>query len=504
MDWKKKLWKTSISALGLQLITFVCGFIIPRLYLLHYGSEINGLVSSVAMFLGFISLAEFGVGAVVESALYKPLAEQDHDAVSRIIISSSRFFRKVAFVLAGYLLVLVIVYPKVVSTSFDPWFVISLILAISINLFAQYFVGMTNRLLLNADQAGYIQINLQTIALVISTIVSYILIISGASIQVVCLTASLIHLMQPVGLSIYIKKHYQLNKRLELREEPIKQKWNGLTQHISTVVLDKTDVITLTLFSTLTNVSVYYVHYIVVAGIKSVLYSVTYGFQATLGDMFAKKAPRLDEEYAFFEWLVHTAVVLLYSCTMVLISPFVQVYTRGISDANYNAPLFAALITIAIAFICIRIPYLAMVKAAGHYKQTQIAALVEAGINIVVSVALVFQFGLPGIAIGTLVSVLFRTTYLSMYLSKNILSRPVKHYFIHLGIDAVTMILAVLCCSFLKLDELSYMAWILMALKTVAIILPITLIINLIAYRQNLLRCAGACKRLLGLKGRHQ
>ncbi|HPJ01290.1 MAG TPA: polysaccharide biosynthesis C-terminal domain-containing protein [Candidatus Limiplasma sp.] len=504
MDRQKKLWRTSLSALGFQLVTFITGFIIPRLYLLYYGSETNGLVSSVAMFLGFISLAEFGVGAVVQSALYKPLAEKNHDEISRIIISSERFFRKVAFALVGYLALLAIVYPRIVSSPFDPWFIISLILAISIGLFAQYFIGMTYRLLLNADQVGYIQINLSTFALVISTITAFILVQSGASIQIVCLASSVIFLIQPFGMSLYVKKHYQLNKQLTLHEEPIKQKWNGLTQHISTVVLDKTDVVTLTLFSTLTNVSVYYVHYIVVAGIKSILSSLTFGFQAALGDMFAKQEKELNREYDFFEWLVHTAVVFLYGCTLVLIRPFVQVYTRGILDANYDAPLFAYLLAIAFAFMCIRIPYQTMVKAAGHYKQTQTAALIEAGINVVVSVTLVFQFGLPGIAIGTLAAMLYRTTYFALYLTKNILHRPIKHYFIHLGVDAVNMLLAVMLCSVLRLGDVSYSAWGIMALKTAAIALPVTLVINLIVYRQNTLRFAGLCKGLLRIGNRRK
>ena len=495
MDRKKKLWKTSISALGCQLATIASGFILPRLYMFHYGSEINGLVSSIAMFLGFIAMAEFGVGAVVQSALYKPLAEKNEDEISRIIISSERFFRKVAFALIGYLIILIIIYPRIVSSSFDAWFTISLILAISISLFAQYFIGMTYRLLLNADQIGYIQTNLLTIALVISTIICYIAVYMGASVQFVRFASSIIFLIQPIGLSVYVKKHYHLNKRLKLHEEPIKQKWNGLTQHISSVVLDKTDVVTLTLFSTLTNVSIYYVHYIVVSGINSILLSVTNGFQALLGNMFAKKESALNEEYAFFEWLVHTMVVLLYSCTVVLLSPFVLVYTRAVTDANYNVPLFAFLITFAFAFMCIRIPYQSMIKAAGHYKQTQTAALIEACINVVLSVILVLSFGLPGVAIGTLVAMVYRTTYFAVYLSKNILFRPMKHYFIHLGVDAVNAGIAIVCCSFLKLAEVGYVAWVYMAFKTVAIVLPITIIINFIAYRKNMLQCVRILKR---------
>ena len=65
---------------------------------------------------------------------------------------------------------------------------------------------------------------------------------------------------------------------------------------------------------------------------------------------------------------------------------------------------------------CLRLPYNAMVFAAGHYKQTQLSAIIEAVINIVVSVVLVSKWGLVGVAIGTFAAMTYRTLYLVLYL----------------------------------------------------------------------------------------
>ena len=69
---KKKLIYNTISSLIFQVTTIVCGFILPRLILNAFGSNVNGLVNSITQFLGIISFLELGVGAVVQSALYKP------------------------------------------------------------------------------------------------------------------------------------------------------------------------------------------------------------------------------------------------------------------------------------------------------------------------------------------------------------------------------------------------------------------------------------------------
>ena len=67
MDKKTRL--NMISSLGLQLITILSGFIIPRQILLVFGSDINGLINSLTQFLNYISLVEGGLGSVLMTAL---------------------------------------------------------------------------------------------------------------------------------------------------------------------------------------------------------------------------------------------------------------------------------------------------------------------------------------------------------------------------------------------------------------------------------------------------
>ena len=63
----RKLAYNTTTSLLLQLISIVSGFIVPRLILGTYGSNVNGLVNSVTQFLGVITLLDLGVGAVVQS-----------------------------------------------------------------------------------------------------------------------------------------------------------------------------------------------------------------------------------------------------------------------------------------------------------------------------------------------------------------------------------------------------------------------------------------------------
>ena len=67
-----------ISSLLFQILTIINGFIIPRLILSYFGSDVNGLTTSISQFLTYISLIEGGITGVIMASLYKPLYEKDY------------------------------------------------------------------------------------------------------------------------------------------------------------------------------------------------------------------------------------------------------------------------------------------------------------------------------------------------------------------------------------------------------------------------------------------
>ena len=265
---KKKLILNSVTSLLTQLMTIICGLIIPRLIISAYGSQVNGLVSSITQFLSVISLLDLGVGAVVQTALYRPLAEKDDLQISKIVVSSDRFFRRIAKILLLYVGLLMVIYPHISNSTFNGLYISSLIVIVAISSFVQYYWGVTNQILLNADQRIYVQTGLQCIVLVLNAILCYILIKIGASLQLVKLASAVVFILRPAIMQLYVKRHYNINKKIVLQDEPIKQKWNGLAQHMASYVLDNTDVVVLTLFSTLESVSVYTVYFNIVYGIR--------------------------------------------------------------------------------------------------------------------------------------------------------------------------------------------------------------------------------------------
>lgn len=485
----KKLLHNTISSFTFQIITILCGLILPRLILESYGSEVNGLINSITQFLGIVSFLELGVGAVVQSALYKPLSERDSNEISKIIVSANKFFRKLATILVIYVIILLFIFPIISNQNFGYLYTGILILSMSISSFAQYYFGIVNRLLLIADQRGFIVYNIQTITLIINTCLCYVFINVGASIQIVKLMTSIVFLIRPIILTCYVRKKYKINYKIRYSKEPIKQKWNGVAQHISSVVLDSTDIVILTIFTTLSQVSIYSVYNMVISGVKQLLIASTNGIQAVFGELWAKqKITELLNEFSLIEWIIHTITIIIFGSTWILIIPFIQVYTKGISDINYVQPIFAFLITLANSLHCLRLPYNIMILAGGHYKQTQKIYIYVALINIIVSIISVNKFGLIGVAIGTLVAMLFHTVCLAYYVSVNLIKWPFKNFIKQILIDIITLICIYLLTRWIIFNNTNYFNWIIMAIKVFITVTLTAIIINLLFFKEKIKR----------------
>lgn len=485
---KKYLKYNTLAALLNQVVNLCCSFVLPRLILLQYGSATNGLVTSITQFLGFISLMEFGVGAVIQSSLYKPLSENDKDTISMVVKAANLFFRNIARVLVVYTVFLMLFFCSFANVKKSPVYVALMILVLSINTFAQYYFGITNQLLLNADQKSYIQLLLNGLAVFLNTLICVLLIKIGASILIVKLFSAIVLLIRPIGMSIYVNKHYAIDRKIQVTGNPIEQKWNGLYHHIASFVLQHTDVAVLTVFSSLESVSIYGVYQLVTNGLNQVVTILTTGHQAFFGALYARNDYRLKTEFEAFEWKLHNAITMVFTVAGVLISGFVVIYTNGAADAQYAQPLFGSLLVFAQGACCLRMPYNIMVKAAGHYKQTQNSALIEALLNIGISIVLVRTFGLVGVAIGTLIAMLYRTIYLAAYIGKYIVRRGIQVFIKQCTVDALIVVLTISVRYMLPLNMNNYLDFLLQGIMTTLIAMIFAAICNVVFYRDKLVK----------------
>ncbi len=489
----------SITSLVYQLTLMIGGFILPNLILKRYGSVVNGMINSITQFLGIISFLEMGVGSVVTSTLYKPLYENNKKAINDIVTSASQFYKKIAYILILYTIGIIFIFPLVTKSNFI--FSTSLVVAIAIHSFIQYYFGIVDLFFLSAVQRDYIRYILQSIAYILSLIISYILMIAGASIQLVKLTTSLVFSIRPIIIRKYINKHYNVNRHTKYENEPISQKWNGIAQHVSFIVVQNTDIVVLTLFSSLENVSIYSIYNLAIQGVKAIIIAFTAGIQSVMGDLYARNNTKeLLNFFEKIEWGIHNLISIAFGCTCALVYPFVMVYTRNIYDANYSQYAFGILLSLAYAAFCYRIPYANVIQACNHYKQTQKSYIISAIINILVSVLLVKCYGIIGVAIGTLVSMIYHTIWLANYEMNNLIKRSWMSIFKLIISDMLIIIIGLYSTSYIKISQYNYYSWIILAVQYVCIWIIVAIVINCFFHKDKIVFCINYIKERINEK----
>ncbi|MCT1797323.1 polysaccharide biosynthesis C-terminal domain-containing protein [Aerococcus viridans] len=488
MNRYQKLKLNTYSSIFNKVTIVISGLILPRLILMVYGSEINGMVTSIGQFLNIITFLDLGVGSVVESSLYKPMATGDNQEISRVATAAKNYFRKISYFILIYIILLMIIYPNVVNGNLNYISTAMLIVAMSVNTFAQYYFGIVNELILNSDQRSYIQLFSESVTVIFSLIVSTILIYFNLPISAVKLISGLVFLLRPLYLSFYVRSHYNIDFNETLVEDPIKQKWNGMAQHIAWAIQNSSDIVILTIFSSLEMISIYSIYRLVINGINTLVQAMTNGLKSFLGNLIVSESQStLNTNFGRIEWFFHNFVILLYGLASVLIGDFIRLYTSGVKDVNYVRPIFAIVMVLSGVMQSIRIPYKSLILSAGHFKNTQNIFILEAAINIVVSVLLVNYLDLIGVGLGTLIAMSVGTFYMVHYLSKNIIFRDLSIFFKHVVVDIIMYILMLILGNLvIEYITISNMfVWFVSAIIVGLVFIIIQLIVNFIFYNKE-------------------
>lgn len=477
-----------ISGMLLQFCTVISGFIVPKIVLSYFGSDVNGLVSSINQFLSYITLIEGGITGVVVANLYRPLVEKDNEKLSSVIVTANKFFQRIGVIFIGYTLVLSVVYPLIFQTKFTFTFVCTLTVILSFSLFIQYMFSLSLKTLLNADKRGYIANFTQMLITVCNVLLALISVYIYPSIHLLKLFSGLLFVLQPIVFNRYINKNYNINWKANTDNSLIKERWNGFAINFAAFIHNSTDVAILTIFTNLSTVSVYSVYFLVSNGLKQLINACLTGISHTVGQAYAKQDfDELNKKLDIYEYIVFILVFFFFTVAALLITPFVQLYTRGVNDVNYYQPVFGLLLLLSEALYLIKLPHLNLAYSANKFKEITLPAFIEASLNIIISVILVRKYGLLGVTVGTIIGMLYRMIFHVKFTSKLIPGRTqdifYKKFFVFLFASIMG---GMICLAAIPIKELSVLSWLIHAVEYCLIVGGIQLVISGAFFREEI------------------
>lgn len=411
-----------------QIITISLGIIIPRLVLVNLGSESNGLLSSVGSILSYLSLLEAGVGTATVQALYNPLAKEDKDSINSILSATHYYYRRTGLIYLSIVALISVFYTLFIRTGLPRIYVFLVVVLSGISSVLSFFFQGKYRLLLMAEGKGYIQTNLSTITNVCVSLTKAIVLIAGGNVVAVQSVYFIYNLVQVVFFVWYMKKHYTwINLNCEADFQAISQKNAVLIHEISSLVFYHTDTVILTVLTSLKVVSVYSMYAMIFGMVKSVAVNFTDSYIFALGQTYSER-DRFLRIYNAYEVFSLTITFSLYCIVGILIIPFLKLYTRGITDINYLDPLVAFLFFVYYLMDTGRKSAGILINIAQHFEQTKWHSIIEASINLLVSILLTAKLGIYGVLIGTVAALLYRANDMIIYAARIIKRSPFITY----------------------------------------------------------------------------
>ncbi|WP_338789118.1 lipopolysaccharide biosynthesis protein [Metabacillus sp. FJAT-53654] len=452
----------NISAgIGSQIIITSLSFISRTVFINSLGIEylgINGLLTNI---LAMLTLAEAGIGASIMYSLYKPVAENDQLKINVLM----KFYRNAYMVIALIVLLL--------GLSIMPFLEFFIKDSSVENIHLIYSIFLINTVLpylyvhknsfLNVCQKGYIVTGIYSVSAIVTTSLKIGILNYTGNYILYLIIDCIITIITTIILTIIVNKMYPFlrNKITAKLDSGTK---SNITKNVKAIVLQNignylvfgTDNILISSFVSVTAVGLYSNYNMLIEICRTFINQIFNNIYHSVGNLVANE--RIDKVYSVYKvymllnfWLYSLSTILL----LITIEPFIKLWIGSEFILSKSVMIILMIIFYERGM---RNSISTVKTTSGIFHEDRFVPLIQAAINLIISILLVQYVGIAGVFIGTLISALaipFWTTPYLVY--KKVFQKPVLNYFIKYAFYVVigigTYLLTSLISSFIVADN---------------------------------------------------
>lgn len=419
-----------------NFVILFMNFLQRTIFILILGQTLTGVNSLFSGILSMLSMAELGIGSALNYSLYKPVANKDYEKIKSYMLFYKKAYRVIAAVITIIGLALTPFLKYLVKNPGDNTIqeLTVYYLIFLFNTVSTYFVAYKYSLV-NAEQRNYIQTNITTITKIVTVVVQIVVLLVTRNFLIYLLAQAAVELLQKIFVSRYLNRLYpylceKKVQKLEKEETAvIVTKTKALMCHkIGDVARLQTDSIIISSFIDVgVNGIVDNYNYVItyVANFVNIIFnSVLSGFGNLVATESKEKQYEVFKVYRFFAcWLYGFATVGFWY----LLTPLIG--NLWLNDEWVIGQGIVTLILIDFYFKGGRVVLANFKIAAGVFEKDRYLALIQGGVNLVLSIGLVQVIGLSGIYVGTVVSGLMANVIQPLIVYHDCFERKAISYF---------------------------------------------------------------------------
>lgn len=402
--------KNAQVSLIYYFIQLALGFFSRKVFFDYLGSEILGLNTTVSNLLGFLNLAELGIGMSVGYFLYQPLYDKNTIRINKIIALQGWIYRRIAYVIITGACILMCFFPIIFKKSpLSLWYSYAIFGILLFSSMLGYFVNY-KQILLQADQKNYKVQRIMQGAIIAKTILQIVFMpivpfpfIYWLAMEFVfaILGATVLNRVMKKEYPWLSTSEYDGHKLFKEMPEIIKKTKQVFIHKFSSVVLGSCAPLVMYTFSSLTIVAYYGNYQLIVGKIGYLLQTVFNSTSAGVGNLIASGDKKRIQQvfWELFDSRLYCSISALLTIYFV-VQPFITVW---LGSDFLLSDFFLITVILTTAITINRVTVDSFIAGYGLFSDVW-APIAETILNLGGSFLFGYLFGFEGVLIGVILS----------------------------------------------------------------------------------------------------
>lgn len=434
---QKNAMLASVFAIFEQIFSVASVFIYRTIFLSYLSKEYLGIEGLFTNILQLFSLAELGIGMTILYRMYKPFADKDVNAISAHVHFYKNVYHGIALLTATIGGCLYPFIDKIVDASDVPSDVnLRFVYVLFVLQSVASYLFVYKQSIIQANQRAYLVSGYTTGLTILNVVVKVIVLAVTRKYELVLMASIVTTILINWIFSLWITHEYKEifqnpTKLTKDEKKDIIKDTTGLMCHkVGFVVLTSTDNIILTKMVGLAAVGIYTNYATITAAVQMLLTKMLNSFTPTIGNFmvnYEKDAVEdLYKKLLFVNfWFTSFCTVCLY----VLLNPFIEIW---LDDTFLLSGFTVAVLCSQFYIKSSQTMNEAFINAAGLFTRDRVRPLIEASLNLVISIVLAKEIGIAGVFIGTCVSSLLTCYWRQPYLLyKHVFKNSPRHFVVN-------------------------------------------------------------------------
>lgn len=395
-------------SVGFKILTTIMVIVVKRFLINTCGNDVNGLNALYLSIIGFLSVAELGVGSAITFCMYKPIVEGDNNTVSALY----HLFRRIYLVIGG-----VILAGGLAITPFLSYFAKDYN-KLDVNLYLTFILVLISVLvtylysckssLINAYKNNYITTAISSSGVMLQYVLQIVVLVITKSFVLYLVCRIISAAAQWVATEVVARKKYsQILSNKQKIQGPMK---NELVKNIKAMFMHKVgytlvntvDSMVISIFVGVVALGEYSNYTTILTSLTEVLKLVFTSLTSVIGHLYVEENKETTQKYSEKFHLLNFVLGCVF---------FLGYY--AIID-NLIGILFSAdlVVSKSISFVItlngfvqfMRQSTLVFREATGTFYNDRWKPLFEGALNIVLSVAFVYWIGVAGVIVATIIT----------------------------------------------------------------------------------------------------